>query len=109
MRVVTRDFILNENIEDYTEILKREKHHDHEIVLINDVYRWKQDNDVCELVEKIGLNDIICLFSLLGIDKNSEQYRQLYRDIGYSLSGYWEVFYWEFNNEDCDEYNPANN
>lgn len=33
--------------------------------------------------------------------KNSEVYRKLYRDMGYSLYGYWEI-----NNEDAGEYIP---
>jgi hypothetical protein len=24
--------------------------------------------------------------------------------MGYSLSGYWEIFYWEVNNEDAEDY-----
>jgi hypothetical protein len=40
----------------------------------------------------------------MGYDKNSEVYRKLYRDIGYSLEGYWEIFYWEVNNPIASEY-----
>ena len=36
--------------------------------------------------------------------KNSEEWRKLYRDIGYSLYGYWEIFYWDMNNEDAADY-----
>jgi hypothetical protein len=61
------------------------------------------------LVLKVGF---FCIFELKyktyekGYTKNSEIYRKLYRDMGYSLSGYWEVFYWDVNNEKVDEYNP---
>jgi hypothetical protein len=42
----------------------------------------------------------------MGLGKNDESVRKLYRDMGYSLSGYWEIFYWEMNNEDADQYRP---
>ena len=94
---------------DFVEILERESHHDHEIIEdVDGSPRWKEDKDVRKLVDKIGLNDLIPLFHILGYDKNSEIYRKLYRNIGYSLSGYWEIFYWEMNNELADEYQPTN-
>ena len=40
----------------------------------------------------------------LGIDKNHEVYRDLFRKMGYSLDGYWEIFV--FYNQDCDQYQP---
>jgi hypothetical protein len=40
----------------------------------------------------------------MGLNKNSEEVRKLYRDMGYSLSGYWEIFFWEVNNEDAPLY-----
>jgi hypothetical protein len=30
----------------------------------------------------------------------------MYRDMGYSLFGYWEMFYWEINNNIAHEYKP---
>jgi len=39
-----------------------------------------------------------------GVTKNDEEWRDAYRKIGYSLSGYWEVFYWNANNEDAEAY-----
>lgn len=44
------------------------------------------------------------LFRSMGLTKNSEEMGKLYRDMGYSLSGYWEIFYWETNNEDAGKY-----
>jgi hypothetical protein len=41
-----------------------------------------------------------------GLDKNCDEYRKVYRDIGYSLDGYWEIFYWEVNNPISREYIP---
>jgi hypothetical protein len=46
------------------------------------------------------------LFMRMGLTKNSEEVRKLYRDMGYSLSGYWEIFYWDMNNEDAHKYKP---
>lgn len=89
----------------FGEIMRKEAHHDHEIVDEGHGARWKEDPDVCELVDAMGgLNNIVRLFFSLGITKNSEEWRKLYRDIGYSLYGYWEIFYWEVNNEDAADY-----
>jgi len=44
------------------------------------------------------------MFMKMGLTKNSEPVRKLYRDMGYSLSGYWEIFYWDVNNEEAEDY-----
>lgn len=93
----------------YRDMLKTEKHHKHEIVEDeHGTWRWKENPRVRELIDNktINLNDLWLLFYSLGYDKNSEIARKLYRDMGYSLSGYWEIFYWEVNNEIADEYIP---
>ena len=91
----------------YADVLKKESHHNHELIMDEGVCRWRQNPDVRFLVdEKISLNDLIPLLHCLGYDKNSEVYRKLYRDLGYSLYGYWEVFYWEVNNPKASEYIP---
>jgi len=51
-----------------------------------------------------GMNNVVNFMYSIGLTKNSEEYRKLYRDIGYSLYGYWEIFYWEMNNEDASDY-----
>lgn len=68
--------------------------------------RWKENPNVTKILSLISLNDLIPLLYELGYDKNSEIYRKLYRDMGYSLSGYWEIFYWEMNNEYANDYQP---
>ena len=102
--------ILNRNeieVETYQEIFEKEKHHNHEIIEDeNGTYRWKENPTAELFLKNISLNDLCPLLNTLGYGKNSEVYRKLYRDMGYSLSGYWEVFYWEANNEDADEYEP---
>lgn len=105
-RVVTREEVLaNDEDNFYADILKYEAHHNHAIIQTDKgVWRWKENPGVRDLLEKINLNDLVPLLYMLGYDKNSEVYRNLYRCMGYSLYGYWEVFYWEANNEDADAY-----
>jgi len=91
----------------YRTILDTEIHHDHQIIEDeNGTYRWKRDDSVRKMVDKIGLNDIFQLFDALGLTKNSELMRKMYRDMGYSLYGYWEIFYWYANNPDANKYSP---
>ncbi len=103
-KVIKRDTITEDT---YKEILDTETHHDH--VIIKDEHgtiRWKANQRVRDLVDKIGLNDLVELLHYLGYGKNSEVYRKMYRNMGYSLYGYWEIFYWEVNNEDAADYKP---
>lgn len=103
-RVIKREKITEDT---YREILDVETHHDH--VIIKDeqgILRWKENVRVNALVDKIGLNDLVVFLHYLGYGKNSEVYRKMYRDMGYSLYGYWEIFYWEANNEEAADYKP---
>ncbi|MDB4301964.1 hypothetical protein N9924_00205 [bacterium] len=102
MKTVSREEI---KVEDYQNIFSKESHHDHEIIETDSgVLRWKKNPVVDFLVDFGDLNEIVRELHNDGHDKNSELYRQLYRDMGYSLSGYWEVFYWDWNNEEAEEY-----
>lgn len=103
MPIITNTEAATESSE-YAEILKKERHN-HPIVRGNDnrLY-WQENPEVIQARKNLNLNDIILLFLALGYDKNSEIYRQLYRDSGYSLFGYWEVFYWEANNPKAKKY-----
>lgn len=99
---------LNEKIllEDYMkEILQREPHN-HEIIERDGILRWKENSSIRFLFDKniIDLNHVVSELLDKGFDKNSEPYRQLYRDLGYSLYGYWEIFYWEGNNRHTLDY-----
>lgn len=91
------------------EMLSTETHHDHEIVMGEggDLY-WLENKAVRESVDKIGLLNIYELFESLGMNYNSEIIRKMYRDKGYSLFGYWEIFYCETNNEIANKYKPTN-
>lgn len=102
MKTISRDDILDIH---YMEMFKKESHHDHKIILDNGIFRWKENDHIVSILKTFPLNDIIVLFNELGIHKNHEVYRKLYRDIGYSLFGYWEVFYWEVNNPHAKDYN----
>ncbi len=96
--------VLDELPDDYKEILEKESHANHKVVSVDGVLRWEEDPKVRDLVDRVGLNDLVLFMLVLGYDKNSEFYRNLYRSIGYSLSGYWEIFYWEVNNPEANEY-----
>jgi hypothetical protein len=96
------------DIQDYKLIFETESHHEHEVIEDeNGTVRWKEDKVVSALLSnQINLNDLWILFMKMGLTKNSEEVRKLYRDMGYSLSGYWEIFYWDMNNEDAHKYKP---
>ncbi len=103
------EIVKRENIEVtfYKQIFKKESHHDHPVVKDESgTLRWQSDPKIENLVDRMNLNDLWILFHHMGLTKNSEEVRKLYRDMGYSLSGYWEVFYWGMNNEDADKYRP---
>lgn len=93
------------------EFLQKETHHGHEIVLVgeNETPHWKSIPKVDDMIDSeiIDLNDLVALFHELGWNKNTEEYRHLYRAMGYSLYGYWEVFYWEVNNLSAAKYKPS--
>lgn len=96
----------NDLPDDYAEMMKTEQHHDHKIVMVNDVIRWEENEGVREIVDMCNLNHMIADMMDKGIGKNDEAYRRLYRNMGYSLSGYWEIFYGAMNNDEADEYKP---
>lgn len=102
--IVKREEITDEI---YREILDVETHHNHEIIKEeNGTLRWKENPTVRHILKNISLNDLCPLLNTLGYGKNSEVYRKLYRDMGYSLYGYWEIFFWEINNDNASEYVP---
>lgn len=104
METINRNKIIDET---YRQILDIETHHDHEIIADSQgTYRWKPNATVTSILSNLDFNSVIALLQNLGYDKNSEVYRKLYRDIGYSLYGYWEVFYWKTNNKFADDYKP---
>ena len=104
MKIINRQDITTDI---YRLILDTETHHDQLIIEDeNGTLRWQANPSVRKYIDTHGLNDVIRMLHGLGHNKNSEVYRKLYRDMGYSLYGYWEIFYWEVNNEDWEEYVP---
>jgi hypothetical protein len=107
MKELSRESLMD--IADYAEIFNKESHHKH--LVIEDeqgTLRWEEDTIVRKTLDIINLNDLWLLFMKMGLTKNSEEVRKLYRDMGYSLSGYWEIFYWGVNNEDAEDYRGGN-
>ncbi len=104
MEKIYRKDVRNMNIDNYDLILDSE-HHEHE--LIKDEHgtiRWLENPVIRGMVDAIGLNEVVEGLYANGFNKNSELYRAIYRGLGYSLSGYWEVFYWKANNDNADTY-----
>jgi hypothetical protein len=89
---------------EYKQIFKSEPHKHVLLKDENGSIRWKANPTVRKLVDEVGLNGIMSLFYSLGLTKNSEIVRKMYRDMGYSLYGYWEIFYFEMNNDDAADY-----
>lgn len=90
---------------DYDEMMVTETHHDHEIIMdSHGIIRWKENIIINHILINISLNDLCPLLDTLGYGKNSEVYRKLYRDMGFSLSSYGDVFYCSSNNEERDDY-----
>ena len=104
---ITREEVANMNPE-FKLVMDSETHHNHPVITDEEgTVRWKQNASVRHLIdEKIDLNSLWMLFGALGLNKNSEFIRNLYRNMGYSINGYWEIFYWEMNNPIADEYKP---
>ena len=110
--IIPRDVILNgtdPNQDWMRNMLLLEAHHDH--VIIRDgrgTLRWRKKESVSELISpsRLNLNDLYVLLHSLGYGKNSEIFRHMYRCMGYSLYGYWEIFHWEVNNDIAHEYVP---
>jgi len=84
------------------ELIPEIKNTDHKIKKYDGILRWVVD----PAFKNIDLNKATANFINRGITKNDEEWRDLYRKIGYSLYGYWEIFYWEANNPDAEEYIP---
>ena len=102
MKHLKREYV-SEIANEYKEILIREKHHNHEIVMINGELKWKQNKNL----KSVDTNEIIRLFNQLGYDENSEVYKKFYRDLGYSLHAYWKIFYSDLHKGNTEEYKSS--
>ena len=90
--------------EDYAEVLEREELGHELYVSDHGTIRWVANPEKeQEIMNEFGARDLNDLF-MKGADKNDPRIRELYKHIGYSLFGFWEVFYWEANNERTHQY-----
>ncbi|MBD0788135.1 hypothetical protein HUO09_17410 [Vibrio sp. Y2-5] len=79
---------------DYSNLLLREAGNSHPIILAeNGGYFWKENPSVANLISQVGLNNVCHLLLTMGFDQNSDVYKQLYRNLGVSLSRYESVIY----------------
>lgn len=91
----------------HVDIVEFDWHHQHQVFEDeNGILRWVPDEIFINSIKNKNFNDVVAELLLKGLDKNCEEYRKVYRDIGYSLNGYWEVFYWPENNPIADQYIP---
>lgn len=67
------------------------------------VWRWETDPTM-EMLYDAGMIKLNTLAAKIPNFRNDPRIRDLYRQIGISLHGYWETFHWEVNNEHADEY-----
>jgi len=90
---------------DYELVLSREEKDGHELYIDeHDTLRWVEHPiRAQEIMDSFRAKDMNELF-MNGADKNDPIVRELYKCIGYSLCGFWEIFYWEVNNERANEY-----
>jgi len=90
--------------EEYAEVLEREELGHELYVNEHGTIRWVADPEKeQEIMDEFGARDLNDLF-MKGADKNDPRVRELYKHIGYSLFGFWEVFYWEVNNDCAHQY-----
>ena len=86
----------------WEEIKKTERHHNHNLAMREDgVLCWEKT-----ITDYGDINKKWEEWAKKGLNKNSEEIREYYRGIGYSIYGYWEIFYWEVNNPEANEYDP---
>lgn len=92
--------------EEYKEVLTCEEFGHKIIVDKNGTIRWEDyPSRAQEIMDQFGAKNLNDLFGRCGADKNDPIIRELYKCIGYSINGFWEIFYWEVNNDRADEYN----
>ena len=107
-KVVVPRIDVARNNDDFADVMKGETTHDHLIVKDESgTLRWLEDPEVKKLIDSpdFSLNDWwITRLQMNSKAKNDPEVRKFYRDMGYSIYGYWEIFYWEINNEYADEW-----
>lgn len=94
--------------ETYAEMMAGERNHRHRIIKDeHGTFRWEAfPKREAAILDMFGAKDLNELYTGGQTDKNDPLVRQLYRCMGYSLSGYHEIFYWDWNNDIADEWDP---
>ena len=77
---------------------------DHEVYMDGNTLRWRPDETVRFAFDYADLNSFWAKFYKEGNTKNQKNVREMYRKLGYSVFGYWEVFFWDANNELTEEW-----
>ena len=91
----------------YPRLMELETHHDHLIVKDGETYCWQESPELKTLVDGIGFIHFSRFLQLLGCDKNSEEYREFCRHMGYTLQGYYEMLNNFWLNENAGKYQSA--
>ena len=109
MKTISR-FDIASVCDEYSDVMEGGVSHDHKIIEDeHGTYRWEANQMVRRLVDSPSFDLNLYWTDKLQENpkaKNDPEVRKLYRDMGYSIFGYWEVFYWDVNNEYADEWDP---
>lgn len=90
---------------EYAEVFAKDGLKD-EVEMYGDVLRWKPDPLVRWMVDTMDLEDF---WIRQGNNKNDPMIRGMYRKMGYSVFGYWEIFFWDGNNARAHEWKGEDN
>lgn len=88
----------------YAEVLETEELGHGLYVDEHDTIRWVENPlREQEIMDEFSASDLNDLY-IKGAEKNDPLVRELYKNIGYSLFGFWEIFYWRLNNSKAHLY-----
>lgn len=95
-----------DNNSEWYKMVKRDEAQRHPIHIDkHGTLRWVMDPMIGKMWDLGGI-DLNKLMA--NSDKNDPLIRDLFRQMGYSLHGYWEIFHWDVNNPKANEYNASN-
>jgi hypothetical protein len=81
----------------FLEIFETEDHYRHNVVKItlgsSTHSYWQTNTSIYHFLQPLGLHQLSETLLAWGLDRNTELYRKLYRDMGCSLFNYKEIFY----------------
>jgi len=92
MKTINRKDLIK--IEEFRPIFENEVNHDHEVILDDHgVYRWKSLPDETGIVTSVSRSHLFGLIDGMGIPKNHDNIKRLFRGSGMSLIEYRQMFY----------------